>query len=314
MAKQKDSKQEVKKEPESQGQEYQYTKNNFREVVEVLFYGLCLLMFFRVFVFQNFQIPTKSMENTLLIGDHITANMFVFKNAKSIDRTLLPFRDVKRGDVIVFKWPGNEKQDWIKRCIGVPGDRFQLIQDQPLINGEPLAEEYPFFKQVRMLPSGRSDRDPDNRFKPLGFDEDKPGLENAGHRNYITRPMSWFRARTKDTLKTRYLGYKNKNDNPREMAFYEDLIKRLDSGDPEAIPEGFYLMMGDNRNNSDDSRGWGLVPKELVQGRAWLLWWSYGEDEGSHELKGTDLIMSYLRVPITFWTRTHWNRCFHTIK
>ncbi len=312
MAKKKES-----NKPSQAGEEkeYQYRKNNFRETVEVILYGLALLMFFRSFVFQNFQIPTKSMENTLLIGDHITANMFVFKKSSKLDRAILPFRDVRRGDVIVFKWPGNEKQDWIKRCIGLPGDRFELIQDQPYINGTPLDEEYPFFKPHRSLPNGvPGDRDPENRYKPLGFDEDKPGLENAGHRRYKTLTMNWFKGQTQRTLQDRYLSYKQENDNPREMAYYDQIIQRLESGEQDTIPEGFYLMMGDNRNNSDDSRGWGFVPKEMIQGRAWLLWWSYGEDEGSHELKGTDLIMSYLRVPITFWVRTHWARCFTTIK
>ena len=126
-------------------------KGNFRELAEVALYGLLLLMFFRVYVFQNFKIPTSSMENTLLIGDHITANTFIFNNSTVLEKKLLPHRDVQRGDVVVFKWPGDERQDWIKRCIGVPGDEFSINLHVPSINGKPLHETYPFFKKHRGL-------------------------------------------------------------------------------------------------------------------------------------------------------------------
>ena len=285
---------------------YEYHKSGFREVVEVLLYGLALLMFFRVFVFQNFQIPTSSMENNLLIGDHITANMFVFKNSGTLDRALLPFRDVKRGDVIVFKYPGNEREDWIKRCIGVPGDSFQIIQDEVFINNKSLEETYQFYKPHR----GRDDRDKENSYYPLGFETDKPGLIN----NPNTRPgqvvtLSSVLERTKNTLQERYVGQRDMSKED-----YERVMSRLEAGDGQTIPDGFYLMMGDNRNFSHDSRAWGLVPEELVQGRAWLIWWSYGEEVDSHLKKGGEKIMSYIKVPITFWTRTHWSRCFDLIK
>lgn len=287
---------------------YEYHKSSFREVVEVLLYGLALLMFFRVFVFQNFQIPTSSMENNLLIGDHITANMFVFKNASKLDRTLLPFRDVKRGDVIVFKFPGNEREDWIKRCIGLPGDSYQVVDDQVYINDKPLDELYPFYKPQR----GHSDRDPENHNFPLGYAEDKPGLVNARDRPNQVLTMDTVKRNTLNTLRRRYEGELDVNSMDQDD--YNRVLDRLKSGDPNTIPEGFYLMMGDNRNFSYDSRAWGMVPRELIQGRAWLIWWSYGEDVDSHTKQGVDKIKSYLQVPITFWTRTHWSRCFNLIK
>ena len=296
------------KEEKSAEGEVTYQKGAVRELAEVLLYGLALLMFFRIYVFQNFQIPTSSMENTLLIGDHITANMFVFKNSSELDKKILPFREIRRGDVVVFKFPGEETQDWIKRCIALPGDRFQMIQDRVYINGEPLNEPYPFYKQERG--PGDNDRDPNNRYYPLDYGIE-PGLDNADPMFLQERTvtMEQIRAMTKRTLIERYRRRDGMNPD-----FLNGVLERLQASPPETIPEGFYMMVGDNRNNSYDSTRWGLVPQELIEGRAWLIWWSYGEDVGSHQLKGKDLIMSYLRVPITFWTRTHWEKCFDLIK
>ena len=80
------------------------------------------------------------------------------------------------------------------------------------------------------------------------------------------------------------------------------------------FPLGFYLMMGDNRNNSYDGRKWGLLPRELVHARAYWVWWSYGEDPDSHQKQGWDLIMSYVRVPFQFFSRTHFEETFARIR
>ncbi len=281
---------------------YELHKNLFREVIEVLLYGLALLIFFKGFVFQNFQIPTSSMENTLLIGDHITANTFVLKKSSNLDKTLLPFREIKRGDVIVFKWPGNEQQDWIKRCVGLPGDRFAIKQDRVYINGELLKETYPFFKMHR----GVDDRDKNNKYYPLGYEESKPGFENhedlKGENITMARILVQTRAKMRESFKG------------RTGSDYERIMARFKEGASDVIPPGFFLMLGDNRNNSFDSRYWGLVPRELIQGRAWFVWWSYGEEVGSHKKKGFDLIMSYLQVPFTIWTRTRFGASFKMIR
>ncbi len=276
-----------------------------REILEIMMYGLSLLVFFKTFSWQNFQIPTESMENTLLIGDHITSNNFVFKKSSAWEKAILPFREIERGDVVVFKWPGDTRQDWIKRCIGLPGDRFYLDDDEVYINGELLPERYPFYK----TPDHGDDRDPENRYYPIGYHTLKPGLEHADYRNHVSVQLPEIIRRTKQTLAVSASAFRK-----RDRQLYRDILTRLDSAEEGVIPDGFYLMMGDNRNRSNDSRGWGLVPIELVEGRAWFVWWSYGEDENSHELKGFDLVMSYVRVPVTFWTRTHWKETFSLIK
>ncbi len=276
-----------------------YQKSLIREVIEVIVYAVAILFFVNGFVWQNFQIPTESMENTLLIGDHLTVNTFMFQNATPLEKRLFPFRAIRRGDVMVFKFPKDVRQDFIKRCVGMPGDRFEIIEDRIFLDGTPLQETYSFYKSYR-----DHGRDPNNSFRPVRYGEMKPGLENGDR---FRKSVSLQRIRN-DTVSN--LG-RFKQIDPES---YRNVIRRLNRSDPDVIPEGFYLMMGDNRNLSADSRAWGLVPKELIQGRAWFVWWSYGEDEGSHELEGWARVWSYLRVPITFWTRTHWQESFTFIK
>lgn len=280
-----------------------FKKNAFRDWFEVIMYGLALLMFLKGFIFQNFQIPTKSMENSLLIGDHLTANKFIFApNRWEWEKKVFPQRGIRRGDVIVFKFPGDEREDYIKRCIGLPGDQVAIINDRVYINGELLEEPYTYFKDVS--DPSKLGRDPKNRYRPKNYDTQKPGLEN-GVSFFISRSLEEILEATRQTFhKMRY------SKNPLEREFF----KKLESARPDVIPEGFYLMLGDNRNLSKDSRFWGLVPQAYIEGRAYFVWWSYGEDEGSHQLKGFDLVMSYLRVPFYFWTRTRVPESFSLIK
>lgn len=288
-----------------------FKKSAYRDWFEVIMYGLALLMFFKGYVFQNFQIPTSSMENSLLIGDHLTANKFMFAEPVfDWERDYFPFREIHRGDVIVFKYPGNTREDYIKRCIGLPGERVNIIDHRVHIDGVPLDERYAYYK----APNANL-QDPENRFRPVGYDSFQAGLENAAFLppeparpdqidlvNMSTRDLL---VRTRQTFsKFQYSG------SAEERAFFEKLA-RVDGA---VIPDGFYFMMGDNRNHSQDSRFWGLVPRAFIEGRAYFVWWSYGEDRNSHLLRGWDLIWSYLRVPYTIWTRTRWEESFRLIK
>ncbi|QTD51629.1 signal peptidase I [Sulfidibacter corallicola] len=290
------NKQEEEKDPSQ-------SKDLFRELAELALFGFCLVVFFKTFVWQNFQIPTPSMENSLLIGDHITANTFMFKGGTEIEKKLFPFRDIVRGDVVVFKWPGDDRQDWIKRCIGLPGDRFEIIAERVYINGEILGEDYTYYKK----PSIGTDRDASIGYRPKGYYEMKPGLEHA---EYIKPNENSYTLREIKDATVQYLS-RFRTQDPET---FDRVIARLKAAEPDVIPEGFYIMMGDNRNRSFDSRKWGLVPKEFVHGRGYLVWWSYGEDEGSHEAKGFSLIWSYVRVVFEFHKRTHWDESFELIK
>ena len=295
--KQKKSKKESSEQTKKQG----FHKNLLREYAEVVLWGFPLFLFFSTFVFQNFKIPTQSMENTLLIGDHLTVNTFLFSQTPNkLERALFPYRPPQRGDVMVFKYPGNPREKWVKRLVGLPGEAIKINNSHVHVNNEVLKEEYAFYR----APNRGDVRDPKTRFRPMDYYTLKPGIENAVEIYEHDVDLKDLIRKTRKTL-DRY-----RKTHPD---FYSELMARLESSDG-VIPEGFYFLMGDNRNNSQDSRFWGLVPKELIEGRAYWVWWSYGEDLGSHNLSGFNFIKTYLRYPITFWTRTHWSESFTRIK
>lgn len=292
-------------------EELPFKKGFFRDWFEVLMYGLALFMFLKGFVFQNFQIPTSSMENTLLIGDHITANKFIYGSTQwEWEKRIFPFRDITRGDVVVFKYPLDVRQDYIKRCIGLPGDVFSIAGSQVYLNGERLEmeDDYTYYKSKEF-----TGRDPDNKNYPLHFHTLKSGLAHAEDvltNDYFGRDLTSMSVEDFRFMTLRTLA---KVASPQHQTTQE-WIAKLRQGASLAIPEDYYLVMGDNRNNSADSRFWGLVPRSLIEGRAYCIWWSYGEEEGTHQLKGMALIHSYVRVIWRFFSHTHWERTFHIIR
>ena len=128
-----------------------FQKSTIREYFESILVAVVLALFVRTFVFQAFKIPTGSMKPNLLVGDHLLVNKFVFAPAATpLERLLLPMRDIRRGDVVVFKFPEEPERDFIKRVIGLPGDTLELRNQTVLINGQPLEEPYAHY----LFPTG----------------------------------------------------------------------------------------------------------------------------------------------------------------
>jgi signal peptidase I len=214
------------------GQAVDYRKSTAREYFESICVAVILALFVRTFVVQAFKIPTGSMENNLLIGDHLLVNKFVFAPTRStLEDTLLPIDPIRRGDIIVFKYPEEPERDFIKRVIGLPGDTLELRQKRVYINGMLLDEPYVHY----LVP---------------------PDEEGGGG----------------------------------------EFDVRVQYG-PVTVPEGHYFMMGDNRDNSQDSRYWGFMPQEYIKGKALFVYFSFGEDPGLAGLVGG----------------IRWNRIFHQI-
>jgi signal peptidase I len=194
-----------------------FKKSVAREYFESIVIAVILALFIRTFVVQAFKIPTGSMEPNLLIGDHLLVNKFVFAPTVSgIERMLLPIRDVRRGDVVVFKFPEDPERDFIKRIIGLPGETIELKDRTIYINGKAIDEPYA---------------------------------------HYLPRPEGGDREITAGDVREHY--------------------------GPALVPEGHYFAMGDNRDNSQDSRYWGFLPKSNLKGRALLIYWSFDGSSGS---------------------------------
>ena len=188
-------------------------KGIFREYGESLVIAVILALFVRTWVFQAFKIPTGSMENGLLIGDHLIVNKMLFAPAATgLETALLPSRPIRRGDVIVFKYPADPERDFIKRVIGLPGDKLELRRKKVLINGQPI-DEPPTVHFLEQPSTG------------------SPRLDDV----------------------------------------------REEYG-PVTVPANQYFMMGDNRDNSQDSRFWGFLPAHYVKGQALFIYFSVEEN------------------------------------
>ncbi len=228
-----------------------FRKSTLREYFESIVIAVILALFVRTWVVQAFKIPTGSMENNLLIGDHLLVNKFVFgPTASRLARTLLPVRDIQRGDIVVFKYPDEPERDFIKRVIGLPGDTVELRNKKVHINGQPLDEPYV---------------------------------------HYLT-PVTMGQEVTSADVRENY--------------------------GPVTVSEGQYFVMGDNRDNSQDSRYWGFLPRHYIKGKALMIYWSYEYEDGREASAGDGVgaaIGRMFSVVTHFFTRTRWERLLHQI-
>lgn len=210
------------------------------------FFPVILAVFvLRSFVVEPFKIPSGSMIPTLLVGDFILVNKFDYGlKLPVVNKKLIPIGEPKRGDVVVFRYPKDESVDYIKRVIGLPGDTIAYENKKLTINGQPVAETAlpDFFDQDRVAYSKQ-------------FEEDLDGRKNA----ILNSP----------TVPPYILGAM---DFPhRENCSYnaEGIVCK--------VPAGNYFMMGDNRDDSADSRYWGFVPEKNIVGRAFFIWMNFSD-------------------------------------
>ena len=206
-----------------------------REYTEALVIALVLALFIRTFVVQAFKIPSGSMIPTLLVGDHIVVNKFIYGlKIPFVDKKVLTFNTPDRGDIIVFQFPRDKSKDFIKRVVGLPGDQIEVLADQVLINGEPLPTE-----------SSGKYKYTDTAGIPV---ESHLFVETLGDANHEI---------LRDTLESGYI----EGIRPGTFSI--------------TVPEGQYFMMGDNRDRSNDSRFWGFVDFNLIRGKAMVIYFSW---------------------------------------
>lgn len=186
-------------------------KGALRENVEAILVAVVLALFIRTFIVQAFKIPSGSMLHTLEIGDHILVNKFIYGvKIPFTGKTLIPVKEPKRGDIIVFRYPKDPSKDYIKRVIGVAGDTIEVRRKQLFVNGKPARYEQAIHVDPRILPA-------------------------------VDAPRDFF--------------------------------------GPIKVPERSLFVMGDNRDQSSDSRFWGFVDLDEVKGKAFIIYWSWNKKE-----------------------------------
>lgn len=211
------------------------------------------LRFANAFVVQTFYIPSSSMEDTLLVGDHLFVNRFIYGATQGpLEDRLLPTRPVERGDIVVFRSKEDPAIDVVKRCVGLPGDEVEIVDKALYLNGERV-EDSAYTK----------------RTDPLVY---------------------------------------------RDLQAYSPDKRKRDNFGPLVVPEGHYFLMGDNRDNSYDSRFWGPLPEHLVKGRVGVIYWSYGgrmAPESADEIERVKQAWGTLQG---LFTQSRWGRTFHLVR
>ncbi|HEX3684154.1 MAG TPA: signal peptidase I [Bryobacteraceae bacterium] len=228
---------------------------------------ILLLLFGTTTLVQAFVIPSGSMEDTLVIGDHLLVDKLAYAPEGPISKYLLPYEQPKHGDIIVFRFPVDISQTFVKRVIGVPGDRLKMVNRVVYRNGVQLNEPYVYHK----------------------FPYD------ASRDNFPGEPTMFT-----DGL---------------QAQLQRDMLENHVVNGEIVVPPNQYFAMGDNRDNSLDSRYWGFVPRENIIGKPLLIYWSY--QAPSEDLTGSSvnsLITHFIDLGEHFFTRTRWERTFRIIR
>lgn len=219
----------------------------------------------------SYVIPTGSMEDTLLVGDHIVVDKLAYATSDSVSRYLLPYETPKHGDIIAFRYPVNPSQMFVKRVIGVAGDRIKIVNQKVYRNGVALNEPYAYHRS---------------------------GYFSA-YRDNFPAGAAWIDVPP---------------EQPRD-ALLNDMLKHHVRNGEVVVPPNKYFAMGDNRDNSLDSRYWGFVPRENIAGKPVLIFWSYAAST-DQLMPGSaqDFARHILDVGEHFFTRTRWNRTLSLVR
>jgi signal peptidase I len=229
---------------------------------------LVIVLFLMTFVFQNFEIPSGSMEETLLIGDHVLVNREQFAPPTHWLGPLLPYRDIRRGDIVVFLSPEEPGLFVVKRIIGIPGDHIHLRDGVVYRNGEKLDEPY-----AHHIPAS---------YDP--YRDNFPAVPPS--EMYGITSQEWI-----DTLPSHIQG--------------ADLI----------VPPKGYFAMGDNRDNSKDSRYWGFIPRQNVIGRPLFIYWSFVTPPGQYEMRSASDRLGFMaHIVLHFFDETRWSRTLRFVR
>jgi signal peptidase I len=230
------------------GKEKKREKGLFREYFELIAETAVFVFFVMTYVVQAFQIPTGSMEPTLLVGDFLLVNKFIYvRPVLPLESVILPCKKIERKDIVVFKYPRDLSKDFVKRVIALEGEKIEIKDKEVYINDKPLEEKYKVHNDSQIFQKG----------------------------NYYQ---------------------------------YDDVIR--DNYGPVVVPPGYAFVMGDNRDNSLDSRYWSFLPMSFIKGRPWLIYFSYEAEKDAYLKNGfRDKFKKFFR----FILKTRWNRILKAV-
>ena len=234
--------------------------NSTRDFITEWALNILILLFGTTTLVQAFIVPTPSMDTTVRVGDHLLVDKLSYSPSDGFSKHLLPYTEPRRGDIIVFRWPIDISQNYVKRCMGVPGDHIKLVDKEVYLNGHKLVEPYTQHIFPRMEPY--RDNFPAEAYGPV-------------------------------------------YDRARKM-----LAENVVNGEL-VVPEGNYFAMGDNRDNSSDSRYWGLVPRENIIGKPLVIFWSYDaptEDWVDYNAN------HFIDLAKNFFVKTRWDRTLKLVR
>jgi signal peptidase I len=223
-------------------------KSLVREYFELIAETAVFVFFVMTFVVQAFQIPTGSMEPTLLIGDFLLVNKLAYtRPVLPLEGAILPHKIISRKDIVVFKWPKELTKDFVKRVIALEGEKVEIRDKQVFINDKPIDEPYKVHSDSQVYA---------------------------------------------------------KND----TYHYDDVIR--DNYGPVVVPPGHCFVMGDNRDNSADSRYWGFLPLDNIKGKPWVIYFSYGAERDAWQKTS---LRARLKKIVSFIPKARWGRFLKVI-
>ena len=230
----------------------------FSEYVQALVGAVVLAILIRGFVFEPFKIPSESMYPTLLVGDHIFVKRYAYGLRVPFTKFWLSeFDNPKRGDVVVFSYPEDEDVNFIKRIVGVPGDTIKMENGDLLVNGKKLAHETVSVTDVNADNQCWADLDAQSQ-------KDVPqGMQPFPYYRHFRQFQPFVETNTDD----------------KTYVIQRSLTSPLEGDFEITVPERSYFVMGDNRDQSQDSRFWGFVPRVNLKGRAVFIWLSLNYED-----------------------------------
>jgi signal peptidase I len=239
---------------------------DWASIIQAIAEAVVTAIFLVTFVVQAFTIPSESMEQTLLVGDYVLVDKFSFGASGNWDR-LLPYRTIRHGDIVVFHYPVNPAQDFVKRVVAVPGDRVRMINKQVFINGVPQTQNFAqFISKTR------------NSYR-----DDFPRTDSPDY----SVDAKWWKQMPK-------------------LVEDHQLI----------VPEGDYFVLGDNRDDSEDSRYWGFVPRENIIGRPLIVYWSSSNPDNdlTRSPSAGDRLYHFAYALTHVFQTARWKRTFRIVR